>query len=362
MKVFLLHRDRDFSPAPGLRDEVFDALVSGNLWALPNVMRNLERSGTSARGRRGPGTTMCWRRISNWTRCGTRWPAATSSCSRPPSGSCYRACATQRRSSTARALADCAEHESTVVELYRIAIEALAYQREVGSLWAGAGPDLILSRSVRLLKLHVRAMRRLRQVADEHADRFRSDGFTRFFATVREELADDYLEAVDGHLRDLEFGRGLLESAQLGTGDRGESYIVHEPPRELRWKERLPLIGNRREPEYSFELHPRDQAGATALAAIRGKGINQVADAVARSADHVQSFFTMLRLELAFYLSCLNLRARLDRKVRRPATRSRSPKTSCHSPPRGSTTSALRSTSTTGRSATTWRRTVSRWT
>ena len=315
MKVFLLHRDRDFSPAPGLRDEVFDALVSGNLWALPNVRRNLERQrNLGSRPPRSENHDV----LAQDLELDTLWGAMASgdeflfetakrvvlSSLRDPAEIVYRQ----------GVLADCAEHESTVVELYRIAIEALAYQREVGSLWAGAGPDLILSRSVRLLKLHVQAMRRLRQVADEHADRFSSDGFTRFFATVREELADDYLEAVDGHLRDLEFGRGLLESAQLGTGDRGESYIVHEPPRELRWKERLPLIGNRKEPEYSFELHPRDQAGATALAAIRGKGINQVADAVARSADHVQSFFTMLRLELAFYLSCLNLRARLDRK------------------------------------------------
>jgi hypothetical protein len=43
MKVFLLHRDRDFDPDPELQDEIFDAMVSGNLWALSNVRRNLER-------------------------------------------------------------------------------------------------------------------------------------------------------------------------------------------------------------------------------------------------------------------------------------------------------------------------------
>lgn len=43
MKVFLLHRDRDFSPEPNLRDAVFDAMVSGHLWALANVRRNFER-------------------------------------------------------------------------------------------------------------------------------------------------------------------------------------------------------------------------------------------------------------------------------------------------------------------------------
>ena len=315
MKVFLLHRDRNFSPEPELRDEVFEAMVSGNLWALANVRRNLERqrnlgSLPPSSGRHDVlaqdlELDTLWRAMA----AGDEFLFETAkrvvlSSLRDPEAIIYRQAV----------LADCLEHASTVTDLYRLAIEALAYERQVGSLWTGAGPDLILSRSVRLLKLYLQAMRRLRQIADEQLDNFHSDGFRRFFTAVRAELADDYLEMVEGHLRDLEFGRGVLESAQLGKGDRGERYVVHEPPRELRWRERLPLLGNRKAPEYSFELHPRDQAGANALAAIRGKGINQVADAVARSADHVQSFFSMLRLELAFYLGCLNLRARLDQK------------------------------------------------
>ena len=172
MKVFLLHRDRDFSPAPELRDEVFDAMVSGNLWALPNVRRNLERQrNLGSRPPRSGDHDV----LAQDLELDTLWSAMAGgdeflfetakrvvlSSLRDPAEIVYRQ----------GVLADCAEHESTVVELYRIAIEALAYQREVGSLWAGAGPDLILSRSVRLLKLHVQAMRRLRQVADEHADR-----------------------------------------------------------------------------------------------------------------------------------------------------------------------------------------------
>ena len=69
-------------------------------------------------------------------------------------------------------------------------------------------------------------------------------------------------------------------------------------------------------PSYSFELHPRDEAGFRALTEIRGTGLNPAAEAVAQSADHVQSFFVMLRLELAFYLGCLNLRRRLEAEWR----------------------------------------------
>jgi DNA mismatch repair ATPase MutS len=41
---------------------------------------------------------------------------------------------------------------------------------------------------------------------------------------------------------------------------------------------------------------------------------SHVANALGQSADHVKSFFSMLRLELAFYLGCLNLHERLHER------------------------------------------------
>jgi len=35
MKVFLLHRDHDFNVDPELRDVMFAAMMSGNLYAIP---------------------------------------------------------------------------------------------------------------------------------------------------------------------------------------------------------------------------------------------------------------------------------------------------------------------------------------
>jgi DNA mismatch repair ATPase MutS len=211
-----------------------------------------------------------------------------------------------------RVLADCLEQPAIVRQLYELAIEALGNERTAGGgLWHGDRPNTILYRSVRVLNLHVDVLKRLRRIADEHAASFHSEGFTRLFAMVREELADDYLRTVEQHLRQLEFKRGVLQSAQLGNGNKGSRYVVRRP-REERWTERLPF-GNR-SPSYSFTIAPRDQSGFQALDEIRGKGINLVANAVAQSAEHVKSFFTMLRLELAFYLGCLNLREILDRK------------------------------------------------
>jgi hypothetical protein len=312
MKVFLLHRDRDFAVKPELRDAVFDAMVSGDLFAIFNVRRNFERKGQSGPALAPTGNDAV---LTQDLELVTLWNAmaagdeflfemakrAVLSGLTDPDAIVYRQ----------QVLADCLEHPEIVHQLYELAVEALDSERKVGGLWFRASPDSILSRSVQVLKLHVDVLKRLRQIADEQAAIFRSEGFTRFFAMLGEELADDYLQAVEQHLRTLEFKRGVFESAELAKGFKGRRYMVRTP-REQRWTERLPF-GNRSE-SYSFTIPPRDENGFRSLEEIRGKGINLVANSVAQSADHVKSFFSMLRLELAFYLGCLNLHGKLTGK------------------------------------------------
>jgi DNA mismatch repair ATPase MutS len=47
------------------------------------------------------------------------------------------------------------------------------------------------------------------------------------------------------------------------------------------------------------------------LGELKDRGINLVANAVAQSADHIDGFLNALRLELAFYIGCLNLAEQL---------------------------------------------------
>ena len=47
------------------------------------------------------------------------------------------------------------------------------------------------------------------------------------------------------------------------------------------------------------------------MSELKDRGINLVANALAQSADHILSFFNMLRTELAFYVGCLNLHEQL---------------------------------------------------
>ena len=311
MKVFLLHRDRDFAVRPELKDAIFDAMMSGDLFAISNVRR--DREGQQKPRPLAPtgndavlAQDLELRTLWNAMAAGDEFlfemvKRAVLSGLTDPDAIIYRQ----------QVLADCLEHPEIIRQLYQLAVEALENERSTGGLFSLASPDRILSRSVQVLKLQVGVLRRLRQIAGQQAASFRSEGFTRFFAMLAEELAEDYLQAVEHHLRELEFKRGVLESAELAKGFKGSRYIVRTP-REQRWTERLPF-GSRSD-SYSFTIPPRDENGFRSLEAIEGRGINGVADSVAQSADHVKSFFAMLRLELAFYLGCLNLHDRLAGK------------------------------------------------
>ena len=312
MKVFLLHRDRDFAVRPELRDVIFEAMLSGDLFAIRRVMMDLER-------KKEPGPVLAPAGndgvLTQDLELATLWNAMAGgdeflfetakrvvlSGLTDPDAIVYRQ----------QVLRDCMEHPESVRQLYDLAIQALDNERQVGGLWFRASPNSVLHRSVQVLMLHVEVLRQLRRIADEQAARFRSEGFTRLFAMLAEELSDDYLQAVERHLRELEFKRGVLQSAALGKGLKGGRYVVRTQ-REQRWKERLPFANH--SDSYSFTIPPRDENGFKSLDEIRGQGINLVANAVAQSADHVKSFFSMLRLELAFYLGCLNLHGRLAGK------------------------------------------------
>jgi DNA mismatch repair ATPase MutS len=163
----------------------------------------------------------------------------------------------------------------------------------------------MLRSSVQKLELLVGFLRRLRQVTDEHAAEFDSEGFTRFCAMLAEELDDDYFDVVDAQLKELKFRGGMLLSSQLSAGNKGSRYMLRQPP-EQSWFERV--FDRSR---YSFTIPDRDENGFRALGELEDRGLNLVANALTQSRDHVLSFFVMLRTEVGFYLACVNLHERL---------------------------------------------------
>jgi len=213
-------------------------------------------------------------------------------------------------------LRDCLNNSSIVRDIYDIAVASI--DRKKSGFWGWGAisnyPDAILHRSIEVLQMFVGVLKELRGIADEHADAFQSEGFTAFFAMLKRELTDDYFTILQEHLRQLKFRDGVLISAELGKGNKGENYVLRKPLRKESWIDRI--LGELGEgpPSYSFHLHPRDESGARALSELNDRGINLVANALAQSTEHILSFFTMLRTELAFYVGCLHLYEDLERK------------------------------------------------
>lgn len=209
-------------------------------------------------------------------------------------------------------LKDCLENPSIVRDIYAIAIESIEKEKKNYFGMFSKYPAAILHRSIDVLQMFVDMLKKLRTIADEHANEFESEGFTLFFEMLKNELGDEYFTSVQNHLRELTFRDGVLISAELGKGNKGTHYILRKlQDKKQSWVER---IFAKKPPAYTFSIADRDESGARALSELNERGINLVANALAQSTDHILSFFSMLRTELAFYVGCLNLHERLTQK------------------------------------------------
>jgi len=211
-----------------------------------------------------------------------------------------------------RVLADCLAQPDVIRQVYAVAVGALHDKRHMwlggyGGSYQDASSNL--SGAVSHLEAYVARLRQLRQISDEHAGKFSSDGLRALFAAVHRELDDEYFEEISYHLRQLRFRGGALISARLDEDNSGTGFVLRAPagPRR-RWTERL---GFGPRTTYSFTVPPRDEAGGRILSDLTSRGMNLVANATAQSADHIGSYFTMLKAELGFYVGCINLAERL---------------------------------------------------
>ncbi len=111
-------------------------------------------------------------------------------------------------------LADAIRQPDVVRQLYDLAVTAIATERRAFFGLLSKSPDSVLYRSVHVLEMFTGRLKQLRAVADEHAGSFESEGFTRLFRMLAEELDDQYLQTVEDHLKELGFRKGTLISAQ----------------------------------------------------------------------------------------------------------------------------------------------------
>lgn len=206
-------------------------------------------------------------------------------------------------------LQDCIANPLVVQGLYD---SMTAVGEETRRHWWGLSseyPGSMLYSAVDMMEMFVGVLRQLRRVAEEQQAAFHSEAFTSMFSMLRKELGEEYLAEIKDHLSELKFRKGALVSAQLGATNEGTNYMLRKPhAKEPNWLDRILGKGP---PGHSFRLDPRDEAGGKILTNMRNRGIVRVARALSESADHVLSFFKMLRTELAFYVGALNLHAHL---------------------------------------------------
>ena len=209
-------------------------------------------------------------------------------------------------------LRDCLAHPSPVRQLYHLAADTVDGENKLHH-WAFVhSPNSVLHRSVEILQFLLTRLRSLRGIADSNAALFQSDGFVTFFGMIAEQLSDEYLGVLADHLQRLTFRSGVLISAHLGPGNHGTDYVLrtarYEPSRWKRFTDRYLTAA------HSLVISDRDEAGSRALSELEDRGINQVANALAQSTDHVVAFFRALRAELGFYVGCLNLSDALSQR------------------------------------------------
>lgn len=207
-------------------------------------------------------------------------------------------------------LRDCLAHPAIVRELYAIAVAALTQERGFW-IYSEQYPESLLRRSTALMDRFVVQLRRLRDIAHEQRSSFTSDGFQRLFGELIDELDEGYLRSVGAQLRRLDFRGGIVLSATLGPTNLETGYVLRRRTEPRGWRD---WIGLAEADSYTWELPPRDEAGAQALEALRGRGIALAAAALGESSDHITAYFAQLRAELGFYLACVNLHEALRAK------------------------------------------------
>lgn len=210
------------------------------------------------------------------------------------------------------ALKDALRNPEAVRALYDLASSTVEDERKHYFGLLKDHPDTILRRSVEVMAMFAERLRALRTIAEQHVTAFESEAFDRLFLEVQTELDDTYLARIDAHLKDLRFRGGIPLSARLGPGNVGSEYVLREPNEpEGGFFKRLLTRGPA---TFSFTIPERDEGGFRALDELRDRGVNDVANALAQSNDHILGFFRALRDELAFYVGAIRLHGRLAAK------------------------------------------------
>ena len=195
-------------------------------------------------------------------------------------------------------LKDAIAQPEVVRALYDICLEA-EKRRKASSHWmTNYYLSSTFSGAIEYLINFTETLVRLRKLAEENESKFQSKGFLQLFKMLREELPDSYIEKVKSQLTELSNRDGILVSARLGGYLQGTDYVLQRRQKKLL---NLDFLKGQ-----TYNLGKNDDPGAEDMTARQDRAINEVTNSLAQSAEHLASFFDLLRGQLAFYVGSLN--------------------------------------------------------
>jgi hypothetical protein len=197
-----------------------------------------------------------------------------------------------------RALSDCLHHRERIEELFALCQDALAVRRDILWLPLHGHPSSELSSNVRRLGALADHLEALHALCSALEDEFSSPAFRDLAERLEPQTSPSALADLRSLLRELSLPDGLLVTAGAEMdGTVGPILARRTGLTHPRLLARLPL-GHPRE---TFVLPERDQAGGEALAALRDRGLEDLARLTTGAVEEITGFFADLRRELAFY-------------------------------------------------------------
>ncbi|HSI14216.1 MAG TPA: DNA mismatch repair protein MutS [Chthoniobacter sp.] len=209
-------------------------------------------------------------------------------------------------------LQDVLQNTAAVQELFDLAVDANERKRRQWFGVLGKYPMGILAGAVDVLQTLMDVVGKLRIFAREKGRNFRSEGFVTLFKMIETELPEEYFERIKTCLRELRFSDGILVSAELGDAAQSSQHTLR---RIGKVKQGLlkRVFSSDGPPSHTFRVSD-DDGSAKVISVLRDRGINPVANALAQSAEHIGSFFSMLSAELGFYLGTAALHSKLTKQ------------------------------------------------
>lgn len=212
-----------------------------------------------------------------------------------------------------RILSDALQNPEWVREIYSISVRVIEHYRKLSSWYSHQSADSVRSSAINAIDLFLGELEILRDLGIRDGESFSSDGFLRLFSMLNTELDDEYLARVRSVLDELRMPNGYLIAASLGVGNKGDGYALqrYQKTKKKTWLKRL--LSNEPADQYTFAIADRDMTGFKALAELKGRGVNGIANVLWQTSDHLFRFCLSLKMELGFYIGCLNLKDHLDR-------------------------------------------------